>query len=378
MYRMAHRFGSHLRVGVRRRLPLCVVADCARGHRGLVADRSSMRVVERSYVCNHRMDRCAGGRSSAPCSRSSNCGAIRCRPWPRSASAQGRHQTRDRLLGRGVRGPVQGAHGSHHVVVATPNGVVPNLDMMSLRPEMAGRARITLALECVIRTVEEIRRPIQLSDARLEDYDAVHLPGGHGPMEDLWLNADVGRLLTAALALGQTARRRLPRPGRDSGGATAEGVAVGGRRPRKASRLACPPIRGSSGADAAMSGRRAESDECRRPPGVEYLPQAFADGLGPLAGLRARLPNTHLETLPQRRRLRTGQPRSPRTVGAVAAAHRSAGSGPIRCALRHRQGSRPLGDPESTGPFMLGRPVVEESARWAPRSRDGSPFQPTG
>ncbi|MDQ0913527.1 putative intracellular protease/amidase [Streptomyces canus] len=48
-----------------------------------------------------------------------------------------------------------------------------------------------------------MRRPIQLSDARPEDYDAVYFPGGHGPMEDLWTDSDAGRLLTAALASGK-------------------------------------------------------------------------------------------------------------------------------------------------------------------------------
>jgi putative intracellular protease/amidase len=47
-----------------------------------------------------------------------------------------------------------------------------------------------------------LRRPLRLSDARLEDYDAVYLPGGHGPMADLAFDADVGRLLTAQLASG--------------------------------------------------------------------------------------------------------------------------------------------------------------------------------
>jgi putative intracellular protease/amidase len=50
---------------------------------------------------------------------------------------------------------------------------------------------------------EELRRPIELADARLDDYDAVYYPGGHGPMQDLWDNADSGRLLTAALASGK-------------------------------------------------------------------------------------------------------------------------------------------------------------------------------
>ncbi|MBO3751754.1 type 1 glutamine amidotransferase domain-containing protein [Streptosporangiaceae bacterium NEAU-GS5] len=91
----------------------------------------------------------------------------------------------------------------HSIVVATPNGVVPTVDMMSLRPEMAGGAQVALDLEAIIRSAEVLRRPIDLANVRLEDYDAVYFPGGHGPMEDLCVNADAGRLLTAALASGK-------------------------------------------------------------------------------------------------------------------------------------------------------------------------------
>jgi putative intracellular protease/amidase len=90
----------------------------------------------------------------------------------------------------------------HEVVVATPNGAIPNVDMMSLRPEMAGGVKAALELEAIIRSAEVMRRPLKLSDVRLEDYDAVYLPGGHGPMADLAFDADVGRLLTAQLASG--------------------------------------------------------------------------------------------------------------------------------------------------------------------------------
>jgi putative intracellular protease/amidase len=90
----------------------------------------------------------------------------------------------------------------HEVVVATPNGVTPNVDMMSLRPGMVGGEKEALELEAIIRSAEAMRRPLKLSDVRLEDYDAVYLPGGHGPMADLAFNADVGRLLTAQLASG--------------------------------------------------------------------------------------------------------------------------------------------------------------------------------
>ena len=72
----------------------------------------------------------------------------------------------------------------HEVVVATPNGFTPNVDMMSLRPEMVGGVQAALELEGIIRSAEVMRRPLKLSDVRLDDYDAVYLPGGHGPMSD--------------------------------------------------------------------------------------------------------------------------------------------------------------------------------------------------
>lgn len=90
----------------------------------------------------------------------------------------------------------------HEVVVATPGGTTPNVDMMSLRPSMVGGEQAALDLEAIIRDAEVMRRPLKLSDVRLEDYDAVYLPGGHGPMSDLAFDADAGRLLTAQLESG--------------------------------------------------------------------------------------------------------------------------------------------------------------------------------
>ncbi|MEV0690046.1 type 1 glutamine amidotransferase domain-containing protein [Streptomyces sp. NPDC050388] len=91
----------------------------------------------------------------------------------------------------------------HEVVVATPDGVTPTVDMMSLRPAMAGGEEGALELEAIIRSAEVMRRPIKLSDVRLQDYDAVYLPGGHGPMQDLSVDADAGRILTEQLASGK-------------------------------------------------------------------------------------------------------------------------------------------------------------------------------
>jgi putative intracellular protease/amidase len=91
----------------------------------------------------------------------------------------------------------------HEIVVATPGGVVPHVDVMSLRPSMAGGEQIAFEQEEILRSAEELRRPIELADVRLEDFDAVYFPGGHGPMEDMWIDADAGRLLIAALTSGK-------------------------------------------------------------------------------------------------------------------------------------------------------------------------------
>src|SRR5258705_6571684 len=56
----------------------------------------------------------------------------------------------------------------HKVVVATPGGVVPHVDVMSLRPSMAGSEEIARKLEETLRAAEELRRPIELADARLD------------------------------------------------------------------------------------------------------------------------------------------------------------------------------------------------------------------
>ena len=54
-----------------------------------------------------------------------------------------------------------------------------------------------------VAAMSELRSPIALAEVSLDDYDAVFYPGGHGPMEDLAVDADSGRLLTAALASGK-------------------------------------------------------------------------------------------------------------------------------------------------------------------------------
>ncbi|MEO5874707.1 MAG: type 1 glutamine amidotransferase domain-containing protein [Streptosporangiaceae bacterium] len=87
----------------------------------------------------------------------------------------------------------------HEVVFATPGGVVPVADQGSLAPEANGGEDVTAELA----GIAGLRAPLKLSEVALEDYAAVFYPGGHGPMEDLAVDAESGRLLTGALESGR-------------------------------------------------------------------------------------------------------------------------------------------------------------------------------
>ncbi|MGW6535780.1 type 1 glutamine amidotransferase domain-containing protein [Streptomyces sp. NPDC055051] len=91
----------------------------------------------------------------------------------------------------------------HEVVVATPGGVVPTVDRGSLAPEANGGAEGAARVAATLDAFAELRTPLRLEDVDLAEYDAVFYPGGHGPMEDLAVDADSGRLLAGALDSGK-------------------------------------------------------------------------------------------------------------------------------------------------------------------------------
>lgn len=91
----------------------------------------------------------------------------------------------------------------HEIVVATPGGVVPPVDKGSLAPEFNGGQENADRVAATLASMDELRHPVKLEEVDLDAYDAVFYPGGHGPMEDLAVDADSGRLLTDALASGK-------------------------------------------------------------------------------------------------------------------------------------------------------------------------------
>ncbi|HEV2635687.1 MAG TPA: type 1 glutamine amidotransferase domain-containing protein [Actinocrinis sp.] len=90
----------------------------------------------------------------------------------------------------------------HQVVVATPGGVIPTVDKGSLAPQVNGGEESAKKIADTLASITELHHPVKLEQVDLADYGAVFYPGGHGPMEDLAVNADSGRLLTRALASG--------------------------------------------------------------------------------------------------------------------------------------------------------------------------------
>ncbi|MFF1695025.1 type 1 glutamine amidotransferase domain-containing protein [Streptomyces sp. NPDC058257] len=91
----------------------------------------------------------------------------------------------------------------HEIVAATPGGVVPTVDQASLAPEVNGGQEGADKVAVSLAEISEFLTPLKLEEVDLADYAAVFYPGGHGPMEDLAVDAESGRLLTAALESGK-------------------------------------------------------------------------------------------------------------------------------------------------------------------------------
>ncbi|GGP08313.1 type 1 glutamine amidotransferase domain-containing protein [Nonomuraea glycinis] len=85
---------------------------------------------------------------------------------------------------------------------ASPGGVLQPLDLHSADPEIAGAdsAHYVAHAEKALR---EFGPLLKLDEVDIDDYVAVVLPGGHGPVVDLYQDADLGRLLTKADAAGK-------------------------------------------------------------------------------------------------------------------------------------------------------------------------------
>jgi putative intracellular protease/amidase len=85
------------------------------------------------------------------------------------------------------------------VDIATPGGVRPTVDLISLDERGGvGKAAAEELRAYLDSLSDQLAQPLTLDEVSVADYDAVFVPGGHAPMEDLARDADLGRLLADA------------------------------------------------------------------------------------------------------------------------------------------------------------------------------------
>lgn len=91
----------------------------------------------------------------------------------------------------------------YEIAAATPGGVPPTADPMSLTAEFNGGPEGAARMRAALDAATELAQPMRIQDADPGEYDAVFYPGGWAPMEDLPTDADSANLLTHRLATGR-------------------------------------------------------------------------------------------------------------------------------------------------------------------------------
>ncbi|MFI9510522.1 type 1 glutamine amidotransferase domain-containing protein [Nocardia sp. NPDC052566] len=91
----------------------------------------------------------------------------------------------------------------YEIAVATPGAATPTVDQGSLAAGANGGQDGADRIARILAESSELRNPLALKEIDLAEYAAVFYPGGHGPMEDLAVDAESGALLTAALESGK-------------------------------------------------------------------------------------------------------------------------------------------------------------------------------
>ena len=84
------------------------------------------------------------------------------------------------------------------VDIATPGGVAPTIDQRSMDPKLTGEAHAEHFKDYLASNAARVSKPATLKDVDVSRYAAIAIPGGHGPVEDRYKDADMGRLLVAA------------------------------------------------------------------------------------------------------------------------------------------------------------------------------------
>lgn len=92
------------------------------------------------------------------------------------------------------------------VDVATPGGVRPTVDEVSLDPQRLGDEGKAADFRRYLDSIDaELARPMAVEKiaGNASAYDAIYIPGGHGPMEDLSRCAPLGEIITELYGAGR-------------------------------------------------------------------------------------------------------------------------------------------------------------------------------
>ncbi len=89
------------------------------------------------------------------------------------------------------------------VDLASPEGKTPVVDEGSLAADTIGEEESVKQHKALDALADRLGSTLVLADVELDGYDAVFVPGGHGPMEDLAVNEDLGRILVSMLDGGK-------------------------------------------------------------------------------------------------------------------------------------------------------------------------------
>lgn len=95
------------------------------------------------------------------------------------------------------------ARAGQTVDVATPGGKAPTIDPHSMNPDVAGAENVERYRRYLDSITDVLAKPLVLADIDPARYDVVAIPGGHGPVEDLFKDRDMGRILEAMQAAGK-------------------------------------------------------------------------------------------------------------------------------------------------------------------------------
>ncbi|MFE9656356.1 type 1 glutamine amidotransferase domain-containing protein [Micromonospora sp. NPDC006431] len=90
------------------------------------------------------------------------------------------------------------------VDIATPGGIAPTVDAISLDSRGGVSDADAATFRDYLASIsDDLTNPRAIADVDASAYDAIYIPGGHGPMADLATDTDLGRLLTDADGRGQ-------------------------------------------------------------------------------------------------------------------------------------------------------------------------------